>query len=119
MEIEIRLIIAALAVYRLARLFSRDDGPFFVFKRIRLYTDKKAQLEQVRLRDKFEDENDERILLGFWSSVNEGLFCPFCMGLYMAILCGALLFWATLPGDAFLIIFALAGAQVLLQSRSE
>ncbi len=118
----LRIVIAILAVYRLARLFSRDDGPFFVFKRIRLYIDKEAQLEQKELRDRFKNkefEDEEKILLGPWSSANEGIFCPFCVGLYMAILCRAILFLPTALGEMLLGIFALAGAQTLLQSWSE
>ncbi len=118
----LRIIIAILAIYRLARLFSRDDGPFFAFKRIRLYTDKKAQLEQEKLRVRFENkefEDEETILLGPWSSANEGIFCPFCVGLYIAVLCRRMLFFPTAFGEIFLGIFALAGAQTLLQSWSE
>ncbi len=114
----IRIAMTILAVYRLALLFSRDDGLLFVFKRIRLYTDKKAVLEQGKLRERFE-ENDERILLGPWSNFNEGIFCPMCVGLYMSALCIALLFLPTIPGDMFLGIFGLAGGQAFLQRKSE
>ena len=114
----IRIVITILAVYRLALLFSRDDGLLFVFKRIRLYTDKKAILEQDKRRNKFE-ENDDRILLGPWSNLNEGIFCPMCMGLYMSALCIALLFLPTIPGDVFLGIFGVAGGQTFLQRKSE
>ena len=118
----IRIVITILAVYRLALLFSHDDGLLFVFKRIRLYTDKKAILEQGKLRDEFEDgefEDEEKILLGPWSNFNEGIFCPMCVGLYMSILCTALLFLPTIPGDIFLGIFGLAGGQTFLQRKSE
>ena len=114
----IRIVITILAVYRLALLFSRDDGLLFVFKRIRLYTDKKAILEQDKRRNKFE-KNDDRILLGPWSNFNEGIFCPMCMGLYMSALCIALLFLPTIPGDVFLGIFGVAGGQTFLQRKSE
>ena len=112
-----RIVMTILAVYRLALLFSRDDGPLFVFKRIRLYTDKKAVLEQRKRRNKFE-ENDDRILLGPWSNFNEGIFCPMCVGLYMSTLCAALLFLPTIPGDIFLGVFGLAGGQSFLQKVS-
>ena len=114
----IRIVITILAVYRLALLFSRDDGLLFVFKRIRLYTDKKAILEQDKRRNKFE-ENDDRILLGPWSNFNEGIFCPMCVGLYMSALCIALLFLPTIPGDIFLGVFGVAGGQAFLQRKSE
>ncbi len=114
----IRIVITTLAVYRLALLFSRDDGPLFIFKRIRLYTDKKAVLEQRKHRNKFE-ENDDRILLGPWSNFNEGIFCPMCVGLYMSALCIVLLFLPTILGDIFLGIFGIAGGQTFLQKVSE
>ncbi len=114
----VRIGITILAVYRLALLFSRDDGLLFVFKRIRLYTDKKAILEQDKRRNKFE-KNDDRILLGPWSNFNEGIFCPMCVGLYMSALCIALLFLPTIPGDIFLGVFGVAGGQAFLQRKSE
>ncbi len=113
----IRMVMTILAVYRLALLFSRDDGPLFIFRRIRLYADKKAVLEQGERREKFE-ENDDRILLGPWSNFNEGIFCPMCVGLYMSALCVALLFFPTILGDIFLGIFGLAGGQSFLQKVS-
>lgn len=117
----IRIVITILAVYRLALLFSRDDGPLFIFKRIRLYSDKKTTLEQGKLRDEFEDgefEDEEKILLGPWSNFNEGIFCPMCVGLYMSVLCVFLLFLPTIPGDIFLGIFGVAGGQTFLQKVS-
>ena len=114
----IRIIITILAIYRLSLLLSRDDGPLFIFKRIRLYTDKKAVLEQDKRREEFE-ENDDRILLGPWSNFDEGIFCPICVGVYMSALCIALLFLPTIPGDIFLGVFGLAGGQAFLQRKSE
>ncbi len=113
----IRIVITILAVYRLALLFSRDDGPLFIFKRLRLYIDKKAVLEQDKRREEFE-ENDDRILLGPWSNFDEGVFCPICVGVNMSALCIALLFLPTIPGDIFLGVFGLAGGQAFLQKVS-
>ncbi len=118
----VRIIITILAVYRLALLFSRDDGLLFVFERIRLYTDKKAKIEQGKLRERFKNgefKDEERILLGPWSNFNEGIFCPMCVGLYMSALCIVLLFLPTIPGDIFLGIFGVAGGQTFLQRKSE
>ncbi len=117
-----RIVITILAVYRLALLFPRDDGPLFVFRRIRLYAEKKAILEQGRLRERFKNgefKDEEKILLGPRSNFYEGIFCPDCMGLYMSALCIALLFLPTIPGDIFLGIFGLAGGQTFLQRKSE
>ncbi len=118
----IRIAMTILAVYRLALLFSRDDGLLFVFRRIRLYADKNAKIEQDKLRERFEDgefEDEERILLGPRSNFYEGIFCPMCVGLYMSALCIALLFLPTIPGDIFLGIFGLAGGQTFLQKWRE
>ncbi len=118
----LRIVMTILAVYRLALLFSRDDGLLFIFRRIRLYATKKAKIEQDRLRERFKNgefEDEEKILLGPRSNFYEGIFCPMCMGLYMSALCIALLFLPTILGDMFLTIFGLAGAQTLLQRWSE
>ncbi len=106
MEIDyLRLILAALATFRIARLLPLDDGPLYIFERVRLFTNKKVITEQ-----------DE---LGFWHNLNDAVLCPYCQGLYVAIICAIVLFIPTIYGDAFLIIFALAGAQSLLQKRAE
>ena len=100
----IRLIITTLAIYRLAQLFSEDDGPGFIFKQLRAWTDRKAKAQQ-----------DAGQPLGFWCNLDEGLNCPFCVGIYMAVGCALLLLWRKRWIDLFLLIFGLAGAQSLLQ----
>ncbi len=103
MEI-IRLLLAVFAVYRLAILIAKDDGPMFIFKRLRDFTGYKAGAQMLKGKE-----------YGGWVSLNEGLACVFCVGLYMAPLCAALVVYPTVAGDIFLLIFALAGAQSLLQ----
>ena len=103
MEI-MRLLLAMFAVYRLAILLSEDDGPMFIFKRLRDFTGYKAGAQMLRGSE-----------YGGWISLNEGLACVFCVGLYMSPLCAALVIYPTFAGDIFLLIFALAGAQSLLQ----
>ncbi len=104
MEIE-KLLVVILATYRIAHLFPEDDGPFFIFKRIRQYTMTKEVAE-----------NEE---FGRWANLNEGIRCIYCMGLYAALLCVLLVllnnFWANL----FLLVMAVAGGQSLLQSAGE
>ena len=101
----IQLVIAILATYRLAHLLPYDDGPFFVFKRIRLF-----------FSAKMIDENDE---LGFWAMIDDGISCAHCCGLYAAILTTALVLWQNYYGNVFLLIFAVAGGQSLLQRWDE
>jgi hypothetical protein len=53
--------LAAFAVYRVARMVAEEDGPAFVFK---------------RLRDRYTDKD---------SSVALGLRCPYCVGFWVAL----------------------------------
>ncbi len=105
----IRLVLAILATFRIARLLPLDDGPLYIFERVRLYVAGKSNNET----------NIKHIKLGFWSSVYDGVTCPYCQGLYVAILCSVLLVFQSVYGDMFLVIFALAGAQSLLQGWME
>ncbi len=106
MEIDIfRLAIAILATFRIARLLPLDDGPLYIFERIRIFTGKMAVAEKGEL--------------GFWHNFNDAVLCPYCQGLYFAFLCILLLIYPTIYGDIFLLIFALAGAQTLLQKWTE
>ena len=95
MTLELRLICAAFAVYRLARLITQDEGPFSVFKRLRE-----------------------------WAAVNsEGMadlvICPFCLGVWFAAIVAALVIMPTLVGEAILVWLGLAGAQSFLQAKTE
>ena len=98
-------ILAVLATYRMALLLPDDDGPFFVFKRLRSFTATKSM-----------NENDE---FGFWAMVDEGINCAYCMGLYAAILAGVVVLWNNYYGNLFLLILALAGGQAFMQSIGE
>ncbi len=100
-----QLLIVILATYRLSRLLPKDDGPLFVFTRIRLYIGTKAL-----------SEND---VMGFWASIDKWAECPYCQGLYAAILVAILSKKEWKFGDWFLLIFAIAGGQSLLQEWSE
>ena len=100
----IRLAITVLAIYRLSHLFSEDDGPGFIFKRLRAWTDWKAKVQQ-----------DVGKPLGFWCNLDEGINCLFCTGIYMTIGCTLLLLWGNYWADLFLLVFGLAGAQSFLQ----
>ncbi len=101
----IQLITAILATYRVAHLLPEDDGPFFVFVRIRNFTTRKMI-----------EENDD---LGVWAMVDSGTNCVYCCGLYAAILVTVLVIWQNFYGNLFLIVFAIAGGQSLLQKLSE
>lgn len=101
----ISFITAILAVYRLSHLLPRDDGPFFIFKRIRSY-----------FATKMMTENKE---MGFWAMIDSGANCAYCCGLYAAILVAALVAWGNFYGNLFVLILALAGGQTLLQELTD
>jgi hypothetical protein len=101
----IQIVIAILATYRLAHLLPEDEGPFFIFTRLRSFTGTKAMME-----------NDP---LGRWASLDNGINCAYCCGLYAAALMAILVLWQNYYGNIFLLIFAIAGGQSLLQKWGE
>jgi hypothetical protein len=60
-------------------------------------------------------ENED---LGFWAAIDEWASCPYCQGIYMALLVSLLILWQNYYGNVFLLIFAIAGGQSLLQKWS-
>jgi hypothetical protein len=101
----IQLITAILACYRLAQLLPDDDGPFFVFTRIRSFVATKAM-----------QENDD---LGHWANLDAGINCVYCCGLYAAFLVAFLVVWNNYYGNLFLLVMAIAGGQTLTQKVSK
>jgi hypothetical protein len=100
-----QFLIAILATYRLAHFLPEDDGPFFIFTRIRSFVDGMA--------------TNENETLGFWANVDAGINCVYCCGLYAAIFCAILALWENYYVNVFLLILAIAGGQSLLQKWSE
>lgn len=126
--------IAILATYRIAHLLPEDDGPFFIFTRIRNFAKEKATISYC-VENSVQDESIELVFepyevteemllsdsnqdLGKWINLYKGINCVYCCGLYAAILCGLLAIWNNYYGNIFLFIFALAGAQSFLQKVS-
>ena len=95
------LIVLSFATYRLAQLISDDDGPMSVFGRIRQWTDSKAKAEQ---------EQGHGLI---WQSVNDGLHCHFCTGVWIAIALGVV--YAGLTWYTLVYILAIAGIQAWLE----
>jgi hypothetical protein len=104
----LRLVLALFAVYRLSFMLREDDGPLFLFERLRRFTDRKRKEEQERGQE-----------LGRWASIDEGIRCPYCCGVWAALLLAVLVRWPTLAGDLFLLWLGLAGAQSLLEAVTE
>jgi hypothetical protein len=123
MSESLRLALAILAVYRLSFMLREDDGPLFLFERLRRFTDRKRKEEQERTRQRLGLAEDDILIdsadLGTWASLDEGIRCPYCVGVWAALLLAALLLWPTLPGDAFMLWLGLAGAQSLLEAVTE
>lgn len=78
-------IVTALAVYRVARMFAMETGPFGVFRGIReqvkkqitqLYLDKYTRLFDNSIAYKEAEEN--------W--INEGFGCVFCQSFWIAFM---------------------------------
>lgn len=103
----LRLILAALALYRLAQFISLDDGPFNIFRRFRHWTDEKKLIEVSR-----ETKN------GPWGFVDGLARCPFCQQPWIAAGVVALLIWPSVGGDVFLLWMGLTGAAAFLQGQT-
>lgn len=96
----IRLFLAILTCYRLARLIARDDGPLFLFEHLR---------QRVHDRAAREKKN-----LGKWQSLAEGLTCPYCLGVWFSLPLLALVLWPTWWGDGFMVLMTISGGQAWL-----
>lgn len=98
---EIRLVLAALAVFRAAELFSVDDGPFAVFKRLRKFLGQKAAGATE---------------LDFWYNLAALVNCPFCIGVWLSAVMYLLIVYQTPLGDFVLTVLAISGLQSFLTS---
>lgn len=99
-ELLIRLILAAFATYRLARLIARDDGPLYLFEHIRQWAQAKADKETYNL--------------GKWHSLADGLTCAYCLGVWFSVPILFMVLYPTFYGDVFLILMSISGVQAFL-----
>lgn len=109
----LRVALAVLTLFRLARLLAIDDGPLWVFARLRGWTD----LQRVREQDSVAAQMDDSDLLhsGLWASLDEGLRCPYCVGIWLAPVVALLYTRHGWLSDLILLVLGLAGGQALLQ----
>lgn len=123
MGFELRLILAILSCYRLARLIARDDGPFFLFKRVRYWTKDRAWLEahysNNTITDKPQSSNpaDYQIAdrhYGKWHTLAEALDCPYCCGVWLSIPLFLFVIYPMTVSDLFMLLMAISGAQAWL-----
>ena len=116
-----RLVLAILTTYRLSRMLALDDGPLFIFKRVRYWIKDKAFYEAYssgKLMFSMDDINGKIAdrYFGKWHSLAEGITCPFCVGVWLSLPLLAMLVWPTYYGDLFLLLMAVSGGQAFLQS---
>ena len=118
----LRFILAVFTCYRLARMLALDDGPFFIFKRMRYWVKDKAYYEAAAntgISDKVESLDHWVIndrWFGKWHNLAEGITCPFCVGIWLSLPLFTLLLWPTYYGDLFLMLVGLSGMQAFLQT---
>ena len=93
MTLELRLILAAFAVYRLAQLIAIDDGPLDLFRRLRAWA-----------------------ITGWLGGL---LHCPFCLQIWLALPLTLVATWPTAGGDLLLTFGGLAGAACWLQGSRD
>lgn len=84
-----------LATYRIARMISKEAGPFEVFTRIRSYLDRR-----------FPDH---------W--ISDGVYCPLCVSFWAGFFVVGLSFFFI--GKLIILALALSGASVLLTIKIE
>lgn len=96
----ITVIIAGLAVYRLAYLVTKEYGPFDVFKKWRGFWAELANKAQARGR-----------AVALTATIAELFHCPYCLGMWLALVAAAIL----LPDSWFLHWLAIAGVQSFMQ----
>lgn len=118
LSFQLRLILLAFTIYRIARLIARDDGPAFVIKRFRYWVKDKAWFEAVdnNMIDYSQSLNgdiDDR-WYGKWYSLIEGLECPYCLGFWLSFILAPLVLWPGYTGDIALVVFGVMGVQAFL-----
>ena len=115
----LRLILAILTCYRLSRMLALDDGPLFVFKRVRYWAKDKqwheARKSHAIILHSDRDETIDDRHFGKWHNLAEGITCPYCIGIWLSLPLLALLLWPTQGGDLFLLLMAISGGQAFLQ----
>lgn len=104
------------ANYRLARLIARDDGPFFLFKRIRYWAKDRAYFEAIEagMADTSIVNGIKDRHYGKWHTLAEALDCPYCAGVWLSIPLFLFVIYPITVGDLFMLLMAISGAQAWL-----
>ena len=99
LSLEIRIVLAILACYRIAQYIPFDEGPGGIFSALRSGVGRKAGMEG-----------------GLWYWLAEFLRCVFCEGVWIALGLVPAILIPTIIGDIFLLWQGIAGGQAFLQS---
>ncbi len=94
-------LLAVFATYRLTNLIVEENGPFRMFGLLREWVTTKAVTVKREP----------------WNSLHGLITCRLCAGVWVAAFCAALVMADGGIGNAFLLIFGLAGAQAFLSRR--
>lgn len=111
-----RLLLCMLCCYRLSRMIALDDGPGFIFKRIRYWAKDKAFYELVDVYNLEPTEQAWDRHFGKWHNLAEGLSCPYCVGVWLSIPLFLMFLYPTMISDLFLILMSISAGQIFLQS---
>ena len=102
MSLEIRVVLAAFAVFRLAQLITIDDGPWDMFFHLRV-------LAGVYDRDKTGRAS---------TNIGRLFACPYCIGVWLSALALIPVFFSYGITDALVMALGIAGMQSALQDVS-
>lgn len=115
-----RLVLGVFTTYRLARMIAEDDGPLFLFKRVRYWAKDKAwRIAYNSGMAKVDGTITEERYFNVWHNLSEGLSCPYCVGVWLSLPIFALVLWPGYYTDLFLLLMAISGGQTFLQSLGE
>jgi len=109
----IRLMLAIFTCYRLARLIAKDDGPLFLFKRVRYWAKDRAWLEGSTINAGGVRTMDDRHY-GKWHSLAEALECPYCLGVWLSIPLFLFVIYPMTITDLFMLLMTISGVQAWL-----
>ena len=99
----VRCLLIALAVYRLAWMFTREDGPFNVFEWVRCWLGKQAAKKQEH---------------GLAWTLAEVSNCTHCAGLWLALIGSLFVIFPSYYSDVLILILAIAGLQSFMTGRN-
>lgn len=86
-----KFLIAVFAVFRLTELFTRDEGPYQMFSKLRIWSLQNAHKSETR------------------QTIADGLHCPYCLSVWLS-------FIILLVPDKLKYIFGIAGAVSLIET---